>query len=99
MSKKNIKENHVCKDCRGNNYAKYSAVKQTMIAGLEANKSTAEISREAAISLPTFYKYKAMINLETGKNYTVPEEMAHLQKTLRAKGRQPDKEDMQLAKT
>jgi hypothetical protein len=68
---------------RKDNYRKYTYVRNKLIEFLEDGVSAKITTKELRISLPTFYKYKSIASIETGKIYTVQEEQAFIDREAR----------------
>ena len=76
MSKSDSKNDKL----HGGNYYKYEETKQALENCLKEDRRAAEIAKRVGVSLPTLYKYKAMLSLETGNNYMTREERLFLVK-------------------
>jgi hypothetical protein len=68
---------------RKENYCKYSQVQNQLLKYLEDGVSAKLTAKLLHISLPTFYKYKSIASIETGKIYTVQEETAFMEREKR----------------
>lgn len=68
---------------RKENYCKYGNIAQRLIRDLEAGKSAKESAQALGISLQTYYKYKGIASIETGKVFTVPEERKFIERHRR----------------
>jgi hypothetical protein len=63
-------------------YCKYAYVHDDLLHYLENGVSAKETCSALRISLPTYYKYKSIATIETGKIYTVHEEKKFLERQL-----------------
>ena len=57
---------------------KYNQIKKALEACLQEIRSVYEIAKMLNLSPATVFKYKGILNLETGKNYVVREEWRYL---------------------
>lgn len=74
------KSDRESKKLHSGNYYKYDETKKALESCLKEDRRAAEIAKRVGISLPTLYKYKMMLSLETGNNYMTLEERLFLAK-------------------
>lgn len=65
---------------RKDNYCKYNRVRDDLIRYLELQKSAKDSAKELGISLQTYYKYKSIASIETGRVYEAPEERKFIER-------------------
>ena len=69
---------------RGPNYQKYLAVREQLVKSLDGTRTAREIREEVKISQLTFFKYKALAQLDSGQRLMTLEEKIHLNKNAQA---------------
>jgi hypothetical protein len=67
-------------EIRRENYCKYGMVHKKLLEYLEDGVSAKFTAKELHISLPTYYKYKSIATIETGKIFVSPEEIAFMER-------------------
>jgi len=65
------------------NYYKYQRVKGPLIEMLDGSNTAAQVVEALHVSQQTFFKYKALAQLETGLDLKTLEEKIHLERNLK----------------
>lgn len=65
---------------KGPNYHKYLGVRDKLVELLDGTRTAREVVEDVDISQPTFFKYKALAQLDSGLRLMTKEESIHLKK-------------------